>query len=131
MPVTTVGANGILTDIIADTLYLALLYGIPSDTDTGSTLSEITGSGYSRKVLTPATWTTPVNGVSSYNAELTWTISATWTQVAYAYALVTASTAGELVAYAYLTNPASINVAQGATTTTLVLSANSLVIEVN
>jgi hypothetical protein len=130
MPMTTLGANGILADILADTLYLALLYGYPSDTDTGSTLAEITGSGYVRKELTPASWSTISLGRATYDAALSWTITVTWTQVAYAYALCSAISGGNLVAYEYLTTPMAINAGSGGSTT-LTMPVGSLSIEVN
>lgn len=131
MPFTTLGVNGVLADIIADTLYLALVWNLPSDSDTGSTISEITGSGYSRLTLTPATWTTPSGGLSTYGAALQWSIAVTWDQTIVGYAICTASSAGNLVAYDYVGYPVRVTVMSGATTALLTIPANGLSIGVS
>jgi hypothetical protein len=124
MPVTTLGANQYVTAVTSSSLYLALLTAMPSDTDTGSTITEVTGGGYSRKTLTSGNWTSPVLGKTTYTVAQTYTSSSLWSGICVAYALCSASSGGNLLFYGSL-DPI-VNVASGGV---LTIPANSLGIE--
>ena len=131
MPFTTLGVNEVLAGVIANDLYLALVWNLPSDDDTGSTISEVTGTGYTRKTLSAASWSAPVEGVATYDANISWSVSVTWDQTIVGYAICSAASGGDLVAYEYFGYPVRVTVQSGSTSTTLTIPSGSLSIEVS
>lgn len=101
MPLSQYGLNQMANALISQTLYLALCPTLPDPSYTGSTLVEVTGTGYSRMALSPANWTDTGIGVRTYNSSLLFTAGSNWGSVGY-YALCTASTGGNLIGYGSL-----------------------------
>jgi hypothetical protein len=91
-------------------LYLALCFTTPAPTDSGSTLDEVVGGGYSRVTLGSANWINGVSGGKIYNAGFVLTPSADWGMVT-SYAICDAATAGNMLDYGYLST--SVNVVSG------------------
>jgi hypothetical protein len=100
MPVTTFGANEICAEVLSNTMYLALLTALPSNSDTGSTLVEPAAADYDRYTLDHSYWGTPAGGLSTFNIDITMLPVNNWGLIV-AYALCTAATAGQIRAYEY------------------------------
>lgn len=95
------------------TLYVALCTSAPSDSSTGSTLSEISGGNYSRQafISNSTNWSTTNNnynatssgtgGSSSNSTEIKWS-SVTWSGTVSHVALCDASTGGNMLFYSSL-----------------------------
>ena len=110
MPVSTYGANAICTAVVASNTYLALLTSIPGTNDTGSTIAEPAGVDYDRFTLDHSYWSVPAGGYSTYNFDITALPTSNWGLII-AYALCSAATAGQVLAYEYFV--AGMNVATG------------------
>lgn len=95
------------------TLYFALCTATPTDTSTGSTISEVTGGNYSRQSLTATTgnWystqgdntatSTGTNGTTSNVSSIAWN-GVTWTGTVSGVAICDASSAGNMLFYSSL-----------------------------
>lgn len=104
------------------TLYVALCTATPSDSDTGSTITEVSGGNYARQALTSNTtnwYTTNGNnvnassgtgGTSGNATTINWS-SVTWSGTVTAIALCDASSGGNMLFYTALA--ASKTVASG------------------
>lgn len=102
------------------TLYFALCTTTPTDTSTGSTISEVSGGNYSRQSLTCSTTSflstqgntsTPssgTGGTSSNNATISWN-AVTWTATITSIAICDASSGGNMLWYAALSSNKTIN----------------------
>lgn len=95
------------------TLYFALCTSTPTDSLTGSTISEVTGGNYSRQSLTSTTgnWystqgdntatSTGTNGTTSNVGSIAWN-SVTWTGTVSGVAICDASSGGNMLFYSSL-----------------------------
>lgn len=126
MPLSDYGADlyaGVMTKGISapSSFYLALCISLPLAENDGTEIVEPSGGGYSRTLIsTGADWSDPVDGFSYYTETISITPSANW-GVIRAYALCSASTAGEVYMYDYLA--AAVSAQSGST---ILLPPNSL-----
>ena len=101
-------ASGLLIGTFTSTnLYLALCYTPPVPTDSGSTIDEVTGGGYSRVTLSSANWINGTGGSKIYNSGFVLTPSADWGLVT-SYAICDTLTAGNMLDFGYLTSSISV-----------------------
>lgn len=119
------------------TLYIALCTATPTDSNTGSTISEITGGNYSRQALTSNTtnWSTTqgdtsatstgTGGTTTNQSVVAWN-SVTWTGTVAAVAICDASSGGNLLWWGVLTS--SKTVASGDSVS---FAANDLSIQID
>lgn len=101
------------------TLYIALCTATPSDSDTGSTITEVSGGNYSRQSLTSnaANWyatngnndnaSSGTNGTTGNATTIAWS-SVTWTGTITAVAVCDASSGGNMLFYTALSSPKTI-----------------------
>jgi len=103
------------------TVYLALLTATADDTDTGSTITEATYTGYSRKAIT---FGAAASRVITQNALVTFDACTAGSSTCTHYALCDASTAGNMLAWGALSASQEVvsgntpSVASGQTTVT-------------
>jgi len=102
MPASIYGANLYADYITSTDMYLALCFTYPSDTNTGSTIDEVTAASYERVLLDSANWSEAALGVCTYDAGMVLTLTEDWGLIN-SYALCDASTAGNVLAFGYLT----------------------------
>ena len=97
--------NAALTSLLSGTLHVALCSSAPTDSQTGSTIPELSGNGYARQ---SATFT--VSGSTASNAgTVTFTASGgAWTTATHV-AICSASTAGNVLYYGALTSNITLN----------------------
>lgn len=119
------------------TLYVALCTSAPTDSSTGSTISEVSGGNYSRQSLAASNtnWYTTngdtgatssgTNGTTGNAATLTWA-GVTWTGTVTDVAICDAATGGNVLFYASLA--AAKTVASG---DSISFAANSLTIQID
>lgn len=105
-----------------NTLYIALCTATPTDTSTGSNISEISGGNYARQSLSSVSgsWystqgdnsgtSSGTNGTTSNSSALTWS-SVTWSGTVSAVAVCDALSAGNVLFYSALS--ASKTIAAG------------------
>lgn len=101
------------------TLYLALCTADPTDTSTGSTISEISGGNYTRQSLTSNTsnWSTTngdnaatssgTNGTTLNSVQVSWN-SVTWTGTVTSVAVCDAASGGNVLFYATLASSKTV-----------------------
>lgn len=101
------------------TLFVALCTAAPSDTSTGSNITEISGGNYSRQSLTSNTtnWSTTngdnnatssgTNGTSSNSTAIQWT-DVTWSGTVTHVAICDASSGGNVLFYNALTSSQTV-----------------------
>ena len=107
MPKSDYGETQALTNLLSGTLYVALCSSAPTDSQTGSTIPELSGSGYSR-----GSTTFNVSGGSATNASAgTFTASGGNWVTATHVAICSASSGGNVIYYGALTN--SIGLSDG------------------
>lgn len=102
MTLSVYAASTLVNTFTSGNLYLALCATPPSETDTGSTLTEPVGGGYARILLSSANWISGTGGSKVYNAGYVMTPSADWGSLS-AYAICDALTAGNMLDYGLLT----------------------------
>lgn len=119
------------------TLYIALCTATPTDTSTGSTISEISGGNYSRQSLTSNTsnWSTTngdnaatssgTNGTTLNSTQINWT-SVTWSGTVTSVAVCDAASGGNMLFYAALSSSRTI-----ASGDSLSFGINSLSIQID
>ena len=107
MPISVYAANLMCTYVLASDMYLALLQDYPVPNDTGSTLSEPAALDYARPMLNAAYWGIPSNGSSTFNIDITYLPTEAWGTII-AYALCDSPTLGEVIAYAYMSAPVTV-----------------------
>lgn len=119
------------------TLYVALCTATPGDTDTGSTITEVSGGNYSRQSLTSNTtnWYTTngnndnassgTNGTTGNATTISWS-SVTWSGTVTAVALCDASSGGNMLFYTALAAPKTI-----ASGDSVSFATNSLTIQID
>lgn len=91
----------------ATNLYVALCKSTIDDTHTGTTLpSEVTGAGYARKQCN--TWTAAASGSTVNTGAITFAQAEADWGVVTDYAIVDASSAGNIIAYGKLTTSKTI-----------------------
>jgi len=102
------------------TLYVALCTATPTEVDTGSSISEVSGGNYSRKSIAAgaSTWystqqdTTSTssgsNGTTSNVSTITWS-GVTWSATVTAVAVCDASTGGNMLFYGALSSSKAIS----------------------
>jgi hypothetical protein len=102
------------------TLYIALCTATPAETDTGSTISEVSGGNYSRQSVSSgaSSWystqqdtistSSGSNGTTSNVSSIVWS-GATWTATVTAVAICDASTGGNLLFYGALTSSKAVS----------------------
>ena len=98
MPASVYAKNLYANYATSADMYLALCYSSPSPTDDGSSLLEVSGTGYSRVTLTSANWSAAASGVCTYNASHTLNPGSDWGVISY-YAVCDAATGGNLIAF--------------------------------
>ena len=107
--------------------YLALCTTAPSETDTGSTLAEPTGlTGYARKVLTAADWNAASGGQIANAATITFATITAGTATILGWALCTAASGGDVIAYG-----GGLNVGLSATQTPATVAPGALTISLD
>lgn len=101
------------------TLYVALCTSTPTDSNTGSTISEISGGNYSRQSITSNTtnWSTTqgdttatssgTGGTTTNQAVVSWN-SVTWTGTITSVAICDASSGGNLLWWGTLTSSKTV-----------------------
>jgi hypothetical protein len=93
------------TSFTMPSIWIALFTAAPSDTGGGT---EATGGSYARKSTAGADWAAASGGATSNAAAITFvTPSASWGTVTH-FALMDASTAGNMIAWSSLTTPQAI-----------------------
>lgn len=108
MPISVYAANALCAQATSVDLWVAFLLSYPDPNDTGSTLVEPTATGYARHPLDHTYWSAPSAGEATWNFDITILPEANWGTIN-SYALCDAATAGEIVGYAYLSAPLSID----------------------
>jgi hypothetical protein len=108
---TDYSENKVLDHIVGKTsftmpsVWIALFTAAPSDTGGGT---ECTGGSYARKSTAGADWTAASGGATSNAAAITFvTPTGSWGTATH-FALMDASTAGNMLAWAALTTPQAI-----------------------
>ena len=93
------------------TLYLALLTAAPDDTSTGSTITEATYTGYARKSITNNDTNFPAasGGAKSNGAEIAFAECTAGSSAITHWALVDASTGGNVICWGALTTSKEIS----------------------
>lgn len=107
MPKADYAENAALTNLLTGTRYVALCSSTPTDAHTGTTISavELTGNGYARQSVTFT-----ISGSSATNAgAVTFTASGGAWATATHIAILSASTAGNLLYYGALTSSITLN----------------------
>lgn len=93
------------------TLYMALCTAAPTDTSTGSNLSEISGGNYSRQSLSSNTtnWsaTSGTDGTSTNSVEVKWA-GVTWSGTVTHVAICDAASGGNVLFYSGLTTSQTV-----------------------
>lgn len=119
------------------TLYVALCTSSPSDSSTGSTISEVSGGNYSRQSITSNTsnWSTTngdngatssgTNGTTGNSNTVTWS-GVTWTGTVTDIAICDAATGGNVLFYASLASAKTV-----ASGDSISFAANSLTIQID
>jgi hypothetical protein len=111
------------------TLYIALCTSAPTDSSTGSTLSEISGGNYTRQsiVSNSTNWAaiSSGNGTTSNSVEIKWA-SVTWTGTVSHIAICDALTGGNILFYNALSNSQAVSNGD-----TLSFGANNLSIQID
>ena len=94
------------------TIYIALCTAAPSDSSTGSTITEPSGGSYARVQVGPAdgSWSAPgAGGLTDNVADITFaTATANWGTITHV-AICDASTAGNLLFHGALTTSKAVN----------------------
>ena len=114
---TDIGAN-LLANVLVNrtsipaTLYVALFTDSPVPTDNGTTVADLepSGGGYVRKSISMSSsaWVAATDGATSNSAALSYGMtSADWGTVSH-YGMLTAATAGDLLWYGPLLEPAVV-----------------------
>jgi hypothetical protein len=85
-------------------LYLALCTVAPGETDTGSTLTEASYTGYARKQIVPADMTSASSGETHNNTTETFADCTAGSSTIIGWALCTASSAGSVVIFGTCTS---------------------------
>ena len=91
-----------------DNIYIALCTVAVTDSMTGSTITEATYTGYSRKQTAPADWTISTSTMSN-NAAITFDECTAGSSTVTYVALVDAATAGNLLFYAELSSSLAVS----------------------
>lgn len=86
----------------APTIYVALLTSAPSDTDTGSTITEASYTGYARKSTAAGDWNVAASGTTDNGNAITFAACTGGSSTVTHFALVDASSAGNLLCYGTL-----------------------------
>ena len=93
------------------TMWVALCEAAPSDTSTGTTISETDYTGYARINQTAANWNTASSGTTDNSAAITFAeATGAGTNPVTHFALVDASSAGNLLCYGTLTSSLTVSV---------------------
>lgn len=119
------------------TLYVALCTSAPSDSSTGSTISEVSGGNYSRQSITSNTsnWYTTngdngstssgTNGTTGNSNTVTWS-SVTWSGTVTDIAICDASSGGNVLFYASLASAKTV-----ASGDSISFAANALTVQID
>lgn len=98
------------TSYTMPTVYLALCSATVTDAMTGSTITEVSYTGYARKVTAGGDWNAAAAGNIDNAAELAFPECTAGSDTVTHFALVDASSAGNLLCYGTLTTPLAISV---------------------
>ena len=94
----------------ASTLYVALCTAAPTDSSTGSTISEINGGNYTRRSLVCNTtnWTASVTTGTSNNATAIEWLGVTWSGTVSHVAICDSLTSGNMLFYSALSSSQTV-----------------------
>jgi len=91
------------------TVYVALCTSAPSDTDTGSTITEATYTGYSRKSTAAGDWNTAASGAIDNANAITFDACTGGSSNVTHFALVDAASAGNVLVWGALDSTLAVS----------------------
>lgn len=133
MPLSDNAANGLLSYLLkgttyTPTTYVALLTAMPADpTVAGSALTETAYTSYARKSTAGSDWNAASGRVATNANAITFVAGTGGSDTVVGFALVDASSSGNMLGYGYIVNQQTItggNITRSTNTVTVVLTAH-------